>query len=209
MIVTVSRQFAAGGSEVARQVAERLGWSVVDNEVIDRVAARAGLSREEVAEREESAPGFVERLARTLASSAPEFVVPDTGTVPDLTEEHLVKLTEKVVAEAAAGGHVVVVGRAAPAVLARRSDALHVKIVAPRDERIARAMQRRGIEAGEAARLLKETDANRARYHQQYYARDWNDPVNYDLILNTGRLGIAGATDLIVAAVRRRESLSP
>jgi len=199
MIITISRQYAAGGSEVARRVAGALGWSLVDNQLIDEVAVRAGLSREEVAEREERAPGFIERLARALAASAPEFVAPETGTVPELTEEDLLRITEKVVAELTAVGNVVVVGRAAPAVLAQRADALHVKIVAPRANRIARAMARRGLDAKQAEKMLHDTDANRGRYHKQYYGRDWDDPVNYDLVLNTGRLGIEGAMEVIVA----------
>jgi cytidylate kinase len=205
MIITISRQYAAGGSEVARQVAGALGWSLVDNQLIDEVAVRAGLSREEVAEREERAPGFIERLARALATSAPEFVAPESGTVPDLTEEHLLRITEKVVAEMTEAGNVVVVGRAAPAVLAQRADALHVRIVAPRADRVARAMARRGLDAKQAEKMLHDTDANRARYHQQYYGRDWDDPMNYHLVLNTARLGIEGAAGVIVGVVRRSE----
>jgi len=205
MIITISRQYAAGGSEVARQVAGALGWSLVDNQLIDEVAVRAGLSREEVAEREERAPGFIERLARALATSAPEFVAPESGTVPDLSVEHLLRITEKVVAELTAAGNVVVVGRAAPAVLAQRADALHVRIVAPRADRVARAMARRGLDAKQAEKMLHDTDANRARYHQQYYGRDWDDPMNYHLVLNTARLGIEGAAGVIVGVVRRSE----
>jgi cytidylate kinase len=205
MIITISRQYAAGGSEVARQVAGALGWSLVDNQLIDEVAVRAGLSREEVAEREERAPGFIERLARALATSAPEFVAPESGTVPDLSEEHLLRITEKVVAELTEAGNVVVVGRAAPAVLAQRADALHLKIVAPRADRIARAMARHGLDAKQAEKMLHDTDANRGRYHQQYYGRDWDDPMNYHLVLNTARLGIEGAAGVIVGVVRRSE----
>ena len=71
MLITVSRQFGAGGSEVARRVAAALGWRVVDNELIEAVAARAGLPPERVAEREERCATFVERLARTLAAGSP------------------------------------------------------------------------------------------------------------------------------------------
>ena len=87
----------------------------------------------------------------------------------------------------------VLVGRAAPAVLARERDALHVKVVAPRavpDRRGRRAAQASLAEA--AAKLVDDSDEKRARYHQQYYRRDWNDPVNYHMVLNTGALGLDG-----------------
>src|SRR5436309_227589 len=72
-VITVTRQYAAGGSDVARLVAAALDWTVIDNEFVDEVARRAGLAPEEVAERDERAPGLLERLARTLAVGSPEL----------------------------------------------------------------------------------------------------------------------------------------
>jgi cytidylate kinase len=201
MIVTISRQYGAGGSEVARMVGAALGWRVVDDEVIDRVAAEAGLPREEVAEKEERAPGFLERLTRALARAAPELFPRPTERVPEPEEATIVKVTEKVVGQLAAGDHVVVVGRAAPAVLSHR-DAVHVKIVAPKPYRLEQVGKRSEISPAEALRALEESDAARWRYHKQYYSRDWNDPANYHLVLNTAALGVAGAAKLIVETVR-------
>ena len=204
MLITISRQFGAGGSQVARQVAERLGWRVVDNELIEEVATRAGLPKEHVAEREERVSTFVERLARTLAAASPDvFPPPDSaGAIVDVPETDLVRITETVVAEIAAQGKVVLVGRAAPAVLSREADALHVKLVAPRAFRIQVAASRLGCTADKAALVLDQTDKNRARYLREYYRRDWDDPVNYHLVLNTGVLGFDGATEMIVARAR-------
>lgn len=204
MLITVSRQFGAGGSEVARRVAAALGWRVVDNELIEAVAARAGLSPERVAEREERCATFVERLARTLAAGSPEvFPPPDSaGSVLELAEAELVRITETVVREIAAEGRVVLVGRAAPAVLARQSDALHVKLVAPRAFRIQVAAARLGCTAAQAGAMVDDTDRMRARYNQQHYHRDWNDPVNFHMVLNTGVLGFDGAAEMVVARAR-------
>lgn len=202
MIVTVSRQMGAGGSEVASRVADALGFRVVDNELIDRVAERAGLPPAEVANREERAPGFIERLVRALSRSAPELQSEPPDRLPEPEEKSLVQVTEKVVAEVAAEGRVVLVGRAAPAVLSGSHDALHVKIVAPIPFRMQRVRAADGVDEHEAERRLRESDANRARYHKHHYARDWNDPTNYHMVLNTGPLGIQGATDLVVTRAR-------
>jgi cytidylate kinase len=206
MLITISRQYGAGGSEVARRVAAALGWRVVDNELVEEVAARAGLPREDVAEREERVPSFAERLARTLAASSPElFAAPAPGgTIPKLQEDDLVRITETVVEEVAAKGRVVLVGRAAPAVLAREDNSLHVKLVAPRSYRIQAAAERLGVDPEKAAEILDETDAMRERYLRQFYRRNWNDPVNYHMVLNTGVLGPDGATEVIVGEARRR-----
>ena len=100
MLITISRQFGAGGSEVARRVAAAMAWRVVDNELVEQVAARAGLPPERVAEREERVPTFVERLARTLAAATPEVFPPadSAGAIIDMPEADLVRITEPVVA---------------------------------------------------------------------------------------------------------------
>jgi cytidylate kinase len=167
MIITISRQFGAGGSDVAQRVARALDWQLVDNELVEQVASRAGMSPEEVARREERAPSFVERLTRTLAAQNPELVPPQGGTVKDIEEKSLVSITESVVSELARQGRVVFVGRAAPAVIGLQADALHVKLVAPRAWRIERIRERFDLTADEAERQLDEVDGQRARYHKE------------------------------------------
>jgi cytidylate kinase len=188
---------------VAQRVAEMLGWRLVDNQVVDQVAQEAGLPPEEVARKEERAPGFLERLTRALARATPELFPRAPERVLEPEEATIVRVTERVVEKLAAGDHVVVVGRAAPAVLSER-DALHVKLVAPKPVRIQRAMARLNSDEAEAVRVLEETDAARARYHKQYYGRDWNDAANYHMVLNTDALGIEGVARLIIEQVRAR-----
>jgi cytidylate kinase len=202
MLITISREFGAGGAKVAALIADSLGWTLVDNEIIDLVAARAGLTPEEVARREERVPGFVERLARTLAVTSQEFAVPQPEAVAGLAEPELVRLTEAVVREAAAADHVVLVGRAASTVLARREDALHVRVVAPRPFRVRMIQERESIDQRHAEARVDEMDAQRARYHREYYNRDWTDPTLYHMVLNTEALGFAGAAKVVVARVR-------
>jgi len=206
VIITISRQFGAGGSEVARRVAADLGWRVVDNEMINEVARRAGLAPEEVARKEERAPGFLERLTRALARSVPELFSGAGEKVPEPEEARIVRVTERVVAEVAAAGRAVMVGRAGAAVLSAggEHDAMHVKLVAPVPFRVAAALQRWSIDRDAATRLLQETDANRARYVQQNYQRDWDDATSYHMVLNTGILGLEEATRVIVESARRR-----
>ncbi|HEX5386812.1 MAG TPA: cytidylate kinase-like family protein [Gemmatimonadales bacterium] len=204
MLITVSRQYGAGGSAVAERVAGALDWRVVDNELLERIARRAGLPPEDVAELEERVPSFIERLARVLASGTPELFPPPNGTVPELAEQDLVRITETVVAEVAAEGRVVLVGRAAPAVLARERDALHVKVVASRPFRVRTTMERLSVDAKEAERIVTQMDAHRARYHRDNYGRDWTDASNYDVVVNAERLGLDGAVDVVVGEARRR-----
>ena len=143
-LITITRQYAAGGSEVAKHVAAELGWTVIDNEFVDEVARRAGLTPDEVAQKEERAPGLLARIARTLAAGSPEMSTGEfaaTTALPDAEAEEatIVKLTERVITEAATHGRAVLVGRGAQAVLARRPNALHVYLVGPKAWRMEMA----------------------------------------------------------------------
>src|SRR6266702_1091205 len=190
-VITITRQYASGGSEVARLVAAELGWDVIDNEFVDEVARRAGLPPDAVAQREERAPGLLERLARTLAAGSPEMFIATAG-VP------------RIEPEAAAQGRIVLVGRGAQAVLAQRPDALHAYVVAPKPWRMKHAVERLGMNPAEVEKVVDETDRQRHHYVKSYYRRHRQDVVNYDMVVNTGKLGIDGAAALVVAEARRR-----
>ena len=204
-VITVTRQYASGGSEVARLVAGALGWTVIDNEFVDQVAERAGLPAAEVAQLEERAPGLLERLARTLAVASPEMFLASAAAPPvERDEATIVQVTERVIAEAAAHGRIVLVGRGAQAVLARRPDALHVYVVASKPWRMQLAVERLGVDPARAEQVVDETDRQRDQYVKTYYKRQRHDFVNYDLVVNSERLGLDGAAAVVVSEARRR-----
>ena len=204
-VITVTRQYASGGSDVARLVAGRLDWTVIDNEFIDEVARRAGLPVEEVAQREERAPGLLERLARTLALASPEmFMATATASAVEQDEATIVQVTERVIVEAAAHGRVVLVGRGAQALLSQRPDALHVYVVAPKPWRVKQAIERLGVDPANADKVVDDTDHRRDQYVKTYYGRHRQDVANYDLVLNTEKLGLDGAATVIVSEAKRR-----
>lgn len=202
-ILTVSRLYGSGGSEVAAVVAKQLGWSLLDNEVVDAVASRLGLSTAEVQAREERVPSLVERLASAMAMGSQEWMTP-VAAAKRPTDEQLLEVTRHIIQEAIARGPVVVVGRGAPAMLAERADALHVFCYAPRKALIARTMKRDNLNAEAAARLVDDTNSEREQWVRLHWEREWRAHENYDLSINTERLGIQGAADLVVAAARSR-----
>lgn len=197
-IVTISRLYGSGGSEVAARVAKELGWSLLDNAVVDAVAARLGITPSEVAAREERLPSLVERLVDTMALGSQEWLSPQSAARRPPTDEQLVDMTRHIVEEAIARGPLVVVGRGAQAMLAERTDALHVFCYAPRSALIARSMMRDGIGEEAAAKLVDETNAQREHWVRKHWNRAWREHANYHLSVNTEWLGIAGAADVIV-----------
>lgn len=205
-VITVSRQYASGGSEIAALVARRLGWDLIDNEFVDRVAQLAGLPRDEVERREERVEGFVDRLARALAGSSPElFMTAGAATATAApSEEEIVRVTEVVIAEAVQHDRVVLVGRGAQAYLGQRSGTLHVYCVAPLEVRIQRAMERLKVDRKEAEPTMHEIDEGRRRYVKTHYGRQWGDPTNYHLVVNTDAFTYDQCADLIVEATKVR-----
>ena len=203
-VVTITRQYGAGGSSVAQLVARSLGWMVIDNEFVEQVAERAGLPVETVAAREERAPSLMQRLARTLASASPETYVAAPGSGDEPEEEEIVRVTARIIAEAAQRGHVVLVGRGAQAVLASASPetALHAYIVAPHAARVRTVMQRLGMDEKAASATLDRTEADRDRYVEKWHGRKRQDPANYHLVLNTGWLGYEGAAEIVAQTVK-------
>jgi cytidylate kinase len=206
-ILTISRLYGSGGSEVAERCAKALGWSLLDNAVVDAVAARMGLSVAEVRDREERVPSLVERLTSAMAMGSQEWMSP-IAAAKRPTDEQLIEVTRHIIEEAIARGPLIVVGRGTQEMLAEREDTLHVFCYASRKALIARTMQREGLSHDEAAKLVDETNKQRDQWVRLHWERDRRSLENYDLSVNTERLGIQGAVDLIVAAAKTRFQLS-
>lgn len=202
MLITISRQYLAGAAGVAKRIADKLDWTVVDDAFIEGVAEKSGYSREDVQSLEESVPSFLERFAQSSALSFPEFLVSTPSAMEEPDAVKLAHVTKEFVQELGRRDRVVVVGRAAAAILAREENALHVRLVASHAYRVKLAMAEHDTDEAEATAIVNERDTSRARYHKEMYGRDWDDAVNYHLVLNTELLGVEGAGDLVVARAK-------
>lgn len=199
-VITISRMYGSSGSDVAERVAKSLGWQFFDNDLIDTVAERAGLTHDEVAAREERVPSIVERLATALALGSPE-ILPPPGV--ESSEDHLVSVTNRVIEEAVQAGPAVFVGRGAQSLLSHRVDALHVFCYAPKSSLRSWVMQHFAVSAEEADRLVNDTNKHREQYVKRHWQRNWLAPENYHLWLNTSWLGLDEAAQIVVETARR------
>lgn len=111
-------------------------------------------------------------------------------------------LVRRVILECAQTGNVIIVGRGGQAILRDMSGVLRVKIVGSEEIRARRLMQRLGIDAKEAERQIRRSDRERARYLKHFHGLDWEDPQLYDLVLNTDRLTVDAAVQLIIEAAQ-------
>lgn len=204
--ITISRQYGSGGGEVAARLAQRLQWQLIDHEIVAQVARELGMPEEEAEVHDERTESFISRVLGSMQLASPELlanapIVPlSPGTQEQIYHEALCRVVET----AANTGNAVIVGRAGQVILAKRRDILHVRIVAPFEQRVRYVMQREGLDEANARARIQQKDRDRTRYLQAQYHRDVNDPVLYDLVLNSGVIDLASLVDLIALALERK-----
>src|SRR5580765_5115294 len=197
-VITVSRMYGSGGSEIAQRVASSLGWSLFDNDMVDAVAERSGLTRAEVTAQDERVPSLVERLASALSLGSPEIMPPVPDGPMESTEERIVAVTRRVIDETLQTGPTVFVGRGAQCLLAERADALHVFCYASRSALRRYVMDKFNVDAGEADRMVNDQNKQREQYVKRHWNRNWLAVENYHLCVNTAWLGLDGAAEQVV-----------
>jgi hypothetical protein len=227
-IVTISRQMGCHGEQVAASVAEALGLRLVDAKTIDQAAQIAGVPQEALAEweheGERSLAAQVLKALRAMPHTAypassleagpmaaqdrSNVVLPFTGLFSPLAPpisasvESYVRMVSLVIRGLAAEGNVLIAGRGGQIILKQHPNALHVQLVAPFDYRLALLQDRFELDKRVAQQRLRASDRARADYVRRYHGANWLDPTLYHLVLNTGRLSVAAAVDLIVSAQR-------
>jgi len=202
--ITVTRLFGSGGSEVARRVADSLGWRLVDNAFIDAIARGLRATPAVVETIDERAPSLAERLADALALGSGEVVSASLATPMPPTEQRMADVTREVIDQALARGPAVVVGRGAQAYLAQRSDVLHVNCYAPHEALVERVLTRDGLSHDEADTLVREKNQQREQYVKRNFGRAWLAPEHYHIMLNTAWLGMDRCVALVLDLAREK-----
>jgi cytidylate kinase len=224
-VITISRQYGSGGDEVAALVSEKLGYPQFDKSQIEKAAAEAGLSQKEIldfSEENHKIKTFLDRLFNQMAVSAhvrtweyPELI----QTPPDQTmdETTLLMLVQNAIHSAYDSGNIVIVGRGSQAILKDQKGVIHVRVVAPLENRIQRVkehlkLSRQSFQADmeirrDAQDLIVDRDAVSADYIKQFYSVNWDDPLLYTVVLNTGHLTIEQAGTSVVELVKELEQL--
>jgi cytidylate kinase len=212
-VITISRQFGAAGVPVGQRLADIFKAEFLDRGIVAQVAVRVGIPETELESYDERMPSVWQRIVSALAASSPDVNMP--ALPPDhlsamSMHERLVTITRSVIAEAAARGNAIIVGRGGAFVLGRRPDVLHVHLHATVQERVRYLLNRLDEVPPDARpdeqslrRLCAEIDATRADYIRRLYGADWLEATNYDLSIDSGRLGIDASVELIEAAARR------
>lgn len=201
--ITISREYGSGGGEIASRLAERLGWRLVDHEVVKQIAQRLGVEEEDAAAHDEHAESWVMQFLTTMQGVGPMVALPSNLSFPP-TEASYTRALRDVVNGAVLAGQSVIVGRGSQIILRNRRDTLHVRIVAPLEQRIAYVMLRESLSHAEAQQRITQRDQERRRYLINNYRHTPDDAHLYDITLNTSVLDLDSCVELIVHALEAK-----
>lgn len=181
-VITISRQYGAGGTELARLLAGRFRFRVIDNELLSMAATRSGMDLAKIERVYEQRPTFQD--LRVYKERAEKYLTAVHAVLDDLARQ----------------GEVIIVGRGANLALLQRPNVFNLRMVAEFAARLRRVQQREGLDETAARRTITEADYAREAYYRYLYNVQPDDPLAYDLILNTSRLTLDEAAAMVAAA---------
>jgi cytidylate kinase len=165
-------------------IAQHLGWKLLDKDIIDAIAYAAHVDPKVVLRYDEHVESWLRRLNQQAMRSAALAAGLELRDNAVFDAEEMVKISQKVIEEAHAEGNCVIVGRGSQSVLQHKPDVFHVFVYAPHRERILRLRAR--LEPGaDIDQRIRTVDAERAKYLQEYYGKQWMNPHLYDLMISS------------------------
>lgn len=182
-IITVEREYGAGGGEIAEQLSNRLGWKLWDQQLTEEIARLVQCPKAVVECREERNDPLYYRLFKSFVRGSYEGSI-NAHKLKMVDSECIFRITRRVVCEVAGTGNSVIVGRGSQHFLENRPDVMRVFLYAPRPDKVRRVVAR-GHSEKEAEELVDSVDRGRIDFIQKYFGAEWPTRWLYHLMLNT------------------------
>jgi hypothetical protein len=202
-VLTVEREYGCGGGDIARHVADRLGWALWDQALTTEIARLSHCDRSEVETREERVDPVYYRLFKSILRGSFEGSV-HVHRLHLLDADRIVRLTQELVQKASAAGDCVIVGRGSQHFLRDRSDTMRIFLYAPRSDKMRR-LAASGMAEAEVQQLVDTVDNDRAVFVEKYFHIRWPDRPVYHAMFNTA----VGDEIVIDQILRLKRSLEP
>ncbi len=199
-VLTISRQFGAGGLTLGKMVAEKLGYQFYDEEIIQLVATKAKVSKHWVKSMEKEAGGKFQRLISSLVSkSLIDRILDDQRGYID--ENIYVDLLHTVIHKLADEGEAVIIGRGSQYILKDNKDACHVLLVADKGHRIKFIEEHYDLSTSKATRVVNTEEKKRTVLYRKFGKEDYDRPVHYHMVLNMNKTDLHTAARLMCRLV--------
>lgn len=199
-VITISRQFGAGGKTVGLLVAERLGYRMFDDEIIKEVARKARVSKHWVESVEKEAGGKFQRfISGMVPKNLIERILDSEGGYID--EEIYIDLLYKVIARIADEGNAVILGRGGQYILEDFENTYHILLIADKVDRVKFMEEHYNISSNQAIRVVAANEKKRESLYQKFGKEGFDNHVHYNMVINTSELPIEKAADLICKLV--------
>lgn len=218
--VTISREIGASGTFIALKVAEALGYVCYDQQIINEIAQKMGKNKDQLEDFDQQSYNrigvFFQEALASIAQGGMVFHPFGIGpldwdsaeifsTYPRnaFQEKDYYEVLTQVIKEIAEKSNVVILGRGGSQILKDRSDTLHIRIVADRNERIQHVMKEQNLDQAKAEEVVSRKDEAAANFIYDFFDADWNDPHHYHMILNTSRIAPEKCIEMIINAVKK------
>ena len=197
-VLTIRGTLGSGAPEIGKEVAEKLNIHYIDREIIAAVAARLHRSKDIVVEKEMPPGTLSGRIAEALElSGASEVAYMPSWEIPPGDRTYLAGL-ETVIKELARSQAVIIRGRGSQFILKDQPGVMHILIVAPFDIRLKRVMDSMLLDEEKARKEMERFDSSRHEFTKRYFHAALEDPLNYDLVINTENITFEKATSIII-----------
>jgi cytidylate kinase len=189
-IVTIAHETGSGGPDIGMALAERLGYRYVDREMLSQAAKQYGVTEDKLTKLDETKPSLFERF--------------------DVETRHFLTVIQSGILDVAERDDAVINSRGGQILLRGITHALRIRVIAPFDIRVKRVMKKmtasgEGVDLRTVTKTVRDSDHEKSGRIRYLYDVDWSDPALYDVVINTEKLSVDGAVELIVGLVRRPE----
>jgi len=200
-VLTISREFGAGGRTLGKRVAKELGYTLVDEDIVQMVAERAKVSKKTVKSMEKEAGGSLLRFMNYLISQKQINRILDNNR-GYIDEEIYVNTLQEIINDLAEEGNCIIVGRGGQYVLRNHPTAYHLLLVAAHEDRVKFMMQNYNMKEDQAAYTIRVHGKRRRNLYRKFGKEDYDDPLLYHLVLNMSKLSMDKATETAVKLVK-------
>ncbi len=208
-VVTIRGQMGSGAPETGKIIADKLGIDYLDREIIAGVAGKLKWPSQGVASKEAPPGTFLGRIAEALGRSYPLDVGYSSASLPvyeiPLDDTHYLAGLESVIKELASSQSVVIRGRGSQFILKDWPDALHILLVAREETRLKRMVDSLKIPESDARKELSRSDSSHREFIKRYFKSDLEDPINYDIVINTDILTFEDASAIAIKALQAKQ----